>query len=157
MKQGNYMLTNKSRIKIDRSKIGYTKLADDTIILIRVAIFDIKEGELKPTGPDFRIGYNVSISAEATQSLKNKVKEKPFPPPDGSHIKNLEIWEIIDIIEHDIAREEGIYKAKDNRIYRIIVEIEPTIVARTLEYKDPLGNPIYYVRWSPKIVVKLER
>jgi len=97
---------------------------------------------LTPVGPDLGIVCNVMVSVRSPSDLCEQDKKKPLPPPDGSHLSRLNIWEIVDIVESKSAIEECIYKAEDGRSYAILLEIEPTIVARTLEYRDQVGNPI---------------
>ncbi len=140
---------------ITRGKIGHVKLSDETVISMRVTIADIREGMQKPVGPDLHIAHNIIIAADSPKPLKDKVIEKPSSPPDSSHIQNLEIWEIIDIIEFENAFDECQYTATDGHTYSVIIEIEPTIAARTLEYRDDLGNPVYYLRWGTKILTKM--
>jgi len=140
---------------IARSKIGYIKLSDETMISLRVVIVDIREGMQKPVGPDLHIAHTTLIKADSPQSLKEKVREKPLPPPTNIHLQNLEIWEIVDIIESENAFDECKYTATNGHTYRAIVEIEPTIAARTLEYRDDLGNPIYHLRLGTKILTKM--
>ena len=62
---------------------------------------------------------------------------------------------IIEIVEASPASETCEYVANDGRTYLIEVEVEPTIAARTLMYRDDRGNPIYLIRWSSKISVKV--
>ena len=45
--------------EIVQSKLGYIKLSDGSEITLRVSIFDIREGAMKPTGPDLEVGYDV--------------------------------------------------------------------------------------------------
>jgi len=139
-----------------RSKFGYAKLSDGTTISIRAIIIDINEVSLTPVGPDLGIAYNVMVSVRSPSDLRERVKEKPLPPSDGSHLSRLDIWEIVDIIESKGAVEECLYNAKNGKSYIVLLEIEPTIVARTLEYRDHMGNPIYYIRWSSRVVTKLK-
>ena len=137
------------------SKIGHVNLSDGTTILIRAIIADIVEGEMKPVGPDLQIGLQIISTVKAPEELRKKVQNKPLPPSDKSHLKNMEIWEIIKIIRKDDAVEECLYKASDGRTYKISVRIEVTIVARTLEYRDRGSNPIYHFRWFPCIKVSI--
>lgn len=145
-----------NKFKIIKTRVGLIKLSDGSSITTRVAITDIVEKEMKPVGPDLHIGFQISFLVDAPEELKQVVEHKPLPPADGSHIKNLKIWDIIQIIEKENAFEECLYKAKDGRTYRISVEVEVTIVARTLEYRDRFGNPIYHLRWSPYIRINLD-
>lgn len=143
--------------KVTRSEVGYLKLSDGAIIYIRVTITDLREGELKPTGPDFGIGFQIGITVHETpEGLRERVRGKPLPPADGSHRRNLDIWELVGITEKKPAREECVQRASDGRSYRIAVEIEPTIVARTLEYRDHNGHPIYFIRWSPRALIYVQ-
>jgi len=144
------------KFHVVRSEPGYVKLSDGSTIISRVMITNIREQAFKPTGPDFLVSYRVSFSVDAPDSLRDVVKTKPLPPPDASHISKLDIWEIVNITESKKSLEECLCKASDNREYIISAEIEATIIARTLEYKDEFGNPIYFVRWSPKVTIRLK-
>jgi len=77
---------------IARSKIGYIKLSDETVISLRVVIVDIREGMQKPVGPDLHIAHTTLIKADSPQSLKEKVREKPLPPPTNIHLQKLEYY-----------------------------------------------------------------
>ncbi|MHA1589561.1 MAG: hypothetical protein ACTSVA_03025 [Candidatus Njordarchaeales archaeon] len=115
---------------------------------MRVVIVDILEGEIKPVGPDLQIGYRVLLSVKSPKELKESVKDAPLPPRDGSYLRNLKIWEIINITEKKNAIERILYKASDERDYEISAEAEVTIVARTLKFRDMNFNPIYHLRWA---------
>ncbi|MCE4629291.1 MAG: hypothetical protein F7C82_03335, partial [Desulfurococcales archaeon] len=124
---------------------------------IRTTITNIQEGSLRPTGPDLRIGFNTSFTVNSPRELRDQVKDKPLPPRDGSHVSRLDIWEIVDVVREEKAYELALYDASDGREYEIHVQIEVTAVARTLEYRDQEGNPIYFIRWSPCIRVRLAK
>ena len=144
-----------STFTVAASKVGSIKLSDGSIIIVRVTVTDIVEKEVKPVGPDFGVSFQVSFTVKSPEELRQIVKSKPLPPADGSHISNLKIWDIVEIVEKSNAAEECLYKAKDGRMYKVSVEVEVTIVARTLEYRDASGNPIYYLRWVPYVKVSL--
>jgi len=145
------------KFRILRSNLGYAKLSDGALLGLRVAIFDVKEFESLPTGPRFLVGNVVQVSVlECPNEVKELVKSKPIGLP-GDALRRLEIWELLDITESAPATEECEYCAHDGRTYLIIVEVEPTIVARTLEYRDEFGNPIYHVRWSQRQVIRVKR
>jgi len=101
------------------------------------------------------IVYNVMVSVRSPSDLRERVKGRPLPPPDGSHLSKLNIWEIVDIIESKSAIEDAYTKQKTAEA--ILLEIEPTIVARALEYRDQVGNPIYHVMWSSRVITRLKR
>ncbi|MCD6094992.1 MAG: hypothetical protein J7J99_00330 [Thermoprotei archaeon] len=139
------------------SDVGYAKLSDGCVLSIRVAIVEIREGKVLPTGPEFFIGVAVRVYvASCPKDIKKLVKDKPQEFTEDT-LKRLDIWELVDIEDVQPAFEECEYRASDGRTYVIRVEIEPTIVARTLEYKDSFGNPVYYVRWSRKDIIKVKR
>jgi len=138
-----------------KSTIGFVKLEDKTLITIRVVIGFIEEIGYGPTGPDLDIAYSVYLFAFSPQELKTKMIDKPIPPPTGEHLRKKEIWEIIKIIEKKAAAEECIYKASDGKNYKVKLEINPAIAARTLEYRDKKGNPVYNIRWTPSLTIEL--
>lgn len=140
-----------SKFRIVKSEIGHIKLSDETTISLRIVIIDIREGISMPTGPDTFVKNTVFLSASSPHSLREKVKDKTQPPLDESHIQNIEIWEDQEIVEAKNTFEKCEYTAADDHTYNVIAEAEPTIVSRTLEYKDDYGNPIYHVRWSTKV------
>ena len=147
----------KSEFKIAKSDIGHIKLSDETIIYFRVVVINVREGIQRPTGPDFSIKHTVLFSTSSPPSIKEMVKEKTPPPLDGAYMENLEIWENQKIVEAKSAYEECEYVASDGHTYKVTAEMAPTIVARTLEYKDDDGNPIYHVRWGTKISTEIEK
>ena len=70
--------------KVIKSEAGHVRLSDGAVIIVRVTITELREGELKPTGLDFGIGFQVSISVHGTpDELRERVKGKPLPPADG--------------------------------------------------------------------------
>ena len=143
--------------EVIRSQMGYAKLADGTMIYLRLVITAIKEEARLPVGFNLAMGNQVTILAESPPQLKSKIRDKPQPPKQGEHLKNFDIWDLIDIVETKPALEEVRYKGSDNLTYRAAFEIEPTIASRTLEYKDENDNPLYYIRWSEKISTRIEK
>lgn len=142
--------------EIKESKIGELLLSDGAKIAIRLSIYDVTEERIKPVGPDVSIGQSITISV-IDSPYKEAVKNKPLPPEDGSHLTNLDIWEIIDIKSYTEAAEVVLFKASDGNTYEITVKIIPSIVARTLEYRDNKGYPIYFVRWFSCGLMRLIR
>jgi len=141
--------------EIKESELGYIVLSDESILLIRVVIFDIKEVDRIPTGLRFNIGHNVHVPViYSPESLKEIVKDRPIAIGD-EYVHNLEIWEFVDIIDYKKSKESCIYKGSDGLTYYISIEVEPTIVSRTLKYRDQFGHPIYFVRWGHKPIIKI--
>ncbi len=142
-----------NEFKVIRSEIGVLKLDDGTTAYLRVIITRIKEGGRLPTGLQLNIGHSVIIDVNSPDELKEVVKDKPIPMGD-EHEKRLDIWKKVNIRDVKPASEEVEYIGSDGVKYVIGIQIEPVFVVRTLEYRDNIGNPIYYIRWSPKTFVK---
>ena len=147
---------NTPLFEVIRNEPGYVKLSDGTILIIRVVITDIREIRREPTGLIFNVGHSVSVAAFSPESLKEIVKDKP-KPVGLDYLKKLDVWEFIDIVECKNSIDECLYYGSDGLTYRISIEIEPTIASRTLEFRDEFMNPVYFVRWSPKIITKIEK
>jgi len=150
------VVSNISKFEVLRNKPGYVVLSDKCELTVRVTITKIDELEKSPTGLSLGVGFNVVIAASAPSELRAIVSDKPVPK-DGEHLKNLKIWEFVDIVEVERAVEEVLYYGSDGLKYKVIVEVEPTIVSRTLEFRDNDGNPVYNVRWSPLVLVKIAK
>ena len=144
---------------IKRSVVGHCRVEDGTTIKLRVAINDIVEaaGPQSPTGVPIALNTSVTVSADSPQALKDMVADKPQFPAGGSEYQRREIWEIVEFAKVTNSSEEAEYKGSDGLRYLISVELEPTIVARSLAYKAEMGNPTYYVRWSDKTAIRLAR
>jgi len=72
------------KIRVARSEFGYARLSDGTTIYIRAIILDVNEVSLTPVGPDLGIVYNVMVSVRSPSDLRERVKGKSLPTPDGS-------------------------------------------------------------------------
>lgn len=146
-------------LQITSSKFGWAKLSDGTRLSYRVAILTVKTvpgTESRPIGPLFRVGTIAHVTVEyCPEELREKVKDKPPFKLEPSVLTNSELWEVVEVLEYEPARETCLYQARDGRVYSITTEIEPTIVARTLHFRDEYGNPVYFVRWARKDTVKL--
>ena len=141
--------------EVKRAKVGHALLEDGSELNIRVIINSIQEVSMLPVGPDLGIAQQVSIAIDSPDDLRSKVSMKPLQPLDNSHLKSLSIWENIKIVESVEALEEIQFIASDGKLYKVVLEVEPTIVSRTLEYRDNHNNPVYSVRWSNKVAMYL--
>jgi len=144
------------RFEVVKSVPGYIRLADGSSITIRLVVFDIEEVGWLPTGLQLGIGHTVVLSVSAPRDLRERVEDKPLPTSD-EHTRRKDIWEFVDILESSDAIEECVYTGSDGLKYRVRLRAFPTVVSRTLEYRDQRGNPIYFVRWGMETSVALER
>ena len=137
------------RLKFKDSRLGYVKVNDGSIIVLRVAIVDVRlREEASPFGAEFDVNATGGIAVYPSESALNEVKDKPVLEP-GKTVS--EGWIRVDIAERAPAYEEVIYS--DERIgrYLIRVEIEPIMVSKNTLFKTLQGLPLYVVRWVPKI------
>jgi len=143
--------------RVTSTHSGRARLSDGCRLGFRVAIVELREHEILPTGPQFLVGVAVRVYVESCpDSVRKLVEGKPAGLTQDA-IRRLDIWELVDLEEVEPAFEECEYKASDGRTYTIHVELEPTIAARTLEYRDPFGNPVYFVRWARKDAVRVKK
>jgi len=131
------------------NKEGIVKLADGATLKLKITIVDARESGFSPFG-----GVNIAVkviggiaTVSVPEEVKNKVSEKPIaplgpPPQDG--------WEIIDIVERIPAREE-IHVETSKGPFQVLVESEPTMASRNLNYRSDLGEPLYWLNWVNKI------
>ena len=137
------------RLRFRDSRLGYVKVNDGSIIILRVAVVDVRvREEASPFGAEFDINATGGIAVYPSESALDEVKDKPVLEP-GRTVS--EGWTRVDIVEKAPAYEEVIYS--DERIgrYLIKVEIEPIMVSKNTLFKTIQGLPLYVVRWVPKI------
>ncbi len=141
------------------SRFGWAKLSDGTRLGYRVVIVSVRalpDTEDRPIGPEFRIGIVTPVFIEeCPEELKDRVKDKPLFTRKPEVLMNPNLWETVDVVESESTVETCLYYARNGRVYSITIEVEPTIVVRTLQFRDEDGNPVYLVRWARKEVVKL--
>ena len=138
-----------ARIKVKRTKYGYIRLEDGTFIVQRVAIVDacpVKVGS--PFGVDFDLVVISGISPHPSEEVVEELKDKPILEP-GKQPPNT--WRRVKIQEKEPAVEEVEYFDEDVGKYLIRVEIEPLMVSLNTGMKTVKGEPLYVVRWAPKI------
>ncbi len=137
-------------MKVCSSKEGVIKLVDGAILKLRIAVVHAREAGFSPFA-----GVNIDVKAiggvatlGVPEELKEKVKDKPLMPPSPGLPKDG--WEIVDIKEQEPAMEEVIIDTSKGK-FLVRVVAEATMVARNLDYKSTLGEPIYWVSWVWKI------
>ena len=142
-------MTEKPRIKVKRVKHGRLKLEDGTVIVQRVAIVDARPVKVgSPFGVDFDLVVISGISPHPSKKVVEELKDKPMLEP-GKQPPNA--WRAVKIQEKEPALEEAEYFDEEVGRYRIRVEIEPLMASLNTGAKTVKGEPIYVVRWAPKI------
>ena len=138
-----------NRLRFRDSKLGYVKVSDGSVIILRVAVVDVRvREEASPFGVEFDVNATGGIAVYPSESALDEVRDKPVLEP-GKTVN--EGWTRVEIVEKGSAYEEIIYS--DERIgrYLIRVEIEPIMVSKNTMFKNIQGLPLYVVRWVPKI------
>jgi len=138
-----------SRIRIRNVELGHGKLADGTVIVLRVAIVDVRPIRVgSPFGVEFEVSFTTGISAYPSQKVLEDFKDKQVLMPR----ENLpDSWQQLGIVDKKSAVEEVEFNDEKLGKYIIRVEIEPLMAAVNTEKKSIKGEPIYAVRWAPKI------
>jgi len=142
------------RVQLDFQKIelGFVKTNDDSLILVRVAVIDVKPtGKTGPFGPEFSVDFVVGISVRPSERAKEEIRDKPTIDPSKPVEEG---WMLIEILDKRYAYEEITYRAEDLGDFMIRVEVEPIMAAKNTLYKLPDNTPLYVVRWVPKVLSK---
>ena len=138
-----------SRIRIRNVELGLGRVADGTVIVLRVAIVDMRPIRVgSPFGVEFEVSFTTGISAYPSQKVLEDFKDKQVLMPR----ENLpDSWQQLGIVDKKSAVEEVEFNDEKLGKYIIRVEIEPLMAAVNTEKKSIKGEPIYAVRWAPKI------
>lgn len=137
------------RLKFKESMLGYVKVSDGSVIIIRVAIVDVRvREEVSPFGIEFDVNATGGIAVYPSEDVLKEVRDKPAIEP-GKTVNDG--WAQVGIVEGTPAYEEAVYHEENEGRYLIRVEIEPIMVSKNTLYKTPQGTPLYVVRWVPKI------
>jgi len=138
-----------NKLKLKDSRLGYVKVNDGSVVILRVAIVDARiREEASPFGVDFDVDATVGMSVYPSDVALSEVKDKPVLEP-GKSIG--EGWMRVEITEKLPAYEEAIYEDDKNGRYLIRAEIEPLMVSKNTQFKSFQGLPLYAVRWVPKV------
>jgi len=138
-----------AKIKIRNVELGYSKLEDGTFIISRVAIVDVRPIQVRsPFGVEFEVSFTTGISAHPSKEALNLLKEKGVLMPGETPPNH---WKQLEIREKKPAVEEVEFNDPELGKYIIRVEIEPLMASVNVEKKNIRGEPIYVVRWSPKV------
>jgi hypothetical protein len=137
------------RLRFRGGRLGYVRVSDGSVVVLRVAIVDARpRGEASPFGVEFEVNATGGIAVYPSEEVLREVRDKPVVEPgrlpqDG--------WEMVDIVEKSPAYEEALYSDEVVGSYLVRVEIEPLMVSRNTLYRNPQGQPLYVVRWVPKV------
>ena len=130
------------------SREGIIKLADETVLVLKIDVVDVREFGFSPFG-----GVNIIVkpiggvaTKEVPAELKQQVSDKPLMPSTTPE----EGWELIEIKEQTEAVCERIVDtSKGKFIVRIRAEV--LMVARNSLYKTITGEPNYHATWIYKV------
>ena len=147
-------LAFRSPFRVKNIQFGYAKLEDGSIIIQRVAVVDVRVVRDKsPFGVDFEVIFTTGVAVRASENviklLENKKVLLPGESPPDS-------WKVVKIVESAPAVEEVLFEDKRIGKYLIRVEIEPIMASFNVEVKTFRGDPLYVVKWAPKVVWKKE-
>lgn len=134
--------------------IGRVKVSDGTILKFKILVVDVREAGFSPFGGvnfDVKVVGGVAVES-IPEDVKKLVIDKPLSPPEPPK----EGWEVIDIVEQQPAEAwEIVQSSRGEFLVRVIGEA--VMVARNVEYRTPLNEPIYWVSWIYKISWKLKK
>lgn len=137
------------KLKFKDSKLGYVKVGDGSVIILRVAIVDVRvREEASPFGVEFEVNATGGVAVYPSEAALKEVSDKPVIEP-GAIVK--EGWIQVDMFEKALAYEEAVYHDEKVGKYLVRVEIEPIMVSKNTLYRTIQGIPWYVVRWVPKI------
>jgi hypothetical protein len=143
----------KGHLDFQKVGLGYVKTDDGSLIIVRVAIIDVKPtGRRGPFGLEFNVDFTVGVAVRPSTKVREEIKDKPLVEP-GKTVE--EGWIEVEILEKSNAYEEVIYREEAMGEYSIRIEVEPLMVARNTLYKVSDDIPYYTVRWAPKVLYKL--
>lgn len=137
-------------LRIRETSIGTIILEDCSQILYRVILSQILPIKT-PVGVEPRLSFNVIVlNVWSPEEIRRKIVPKQIIIP--TQLSDLK-WEEVKVssIEKAYEKVELIY---DNVEIDITLETEPEYIVRTLEASDPLGNPIYYIKWRTRITIR---
>jgi len=131
------------------SKPGIIRLADGSVLILRVAVVGVKHAGFSPFGG---VNFTVKttggvIAISIPEELRERVRDKPFSPLDKLPQDG---WELVDVQEQEPA-QEVVEVDIDNKRYVVEVLGEATMVSRNMYYRADSDEPLYWVSWSVKI------
>ncbi len=140
--------------KVLSEEWGRFLLVDGTELGLRLVVSDIglDSKTLDRPLPNLSLSSSLLMRVRSPQELRERVREKPEISRDlrPEQIPDLEIIGIERIEARPVSRYVIYYRDRE-----IVIEVEPHIsaIARTLSYRDRIGNPLYIVWWDPALRV----
>jgi hypothetical protein len=134
--------------------IGRIKVSDGTVLKFKILVVDVREAGFSPfDGVNFDVKVVGGVAVESIpEDIKKLVIDKPLTPPELPK----EGWEVIDIVEQQPAEAwEIVQGSRGEFLVRVIAEA--VMVARNIQYRTPLNEPVYWVSWVYKISWRLKR
>lgn len=139
-----------SKIRVVRVELGFSRLEDGTLITHRVAVADVRVAQLEsPFGVEFEVSFTTGISAHPPREVLEAFKDKRVLAPGE---KPPDSWRQLEIKEKKPAVEEVEFEDSKLGKYLITVEIEPVMASVNTEVRTVRGEPLYVVRWAPKVM-----
>ena len=130
-------------------KRGRIKLSDDSEIIHRVAIVDVRPTKIGgPFEVEFGIDIITGISVYPSNNVLLELKDARIlapgetPPDDG--------WKSLEIVTKESSIEEVTCKVNDIGEFLIKVEIEPVMASINKKVKTINKEPFYVVKWIPR-------
>jgi len=140
------------QVKVLNAKLGYVKLPDGTLLVLRVAVVDVRVAHMEsPFGVEFEVSFTTGVAAYPSEKALEEFRDKRILAPGE---KPPSSWCQLEITSRDPAVEEVEYTDSKLGRYSIRVEIEPIMVSVNTEVRNVRGEPYYVVRWIPKITWK---
>lgn len=137
------------RIEVTKVVLGFSRLEDGTLIIHRVAIVDVRTARTEsPFGAEFEINFTTGISAYPSKKVLEEFKDKRVLAPGE---KPPDSWRQLEIKEKKPAVEEVEFEDSELGKYLIAVEVEPVMASVNTEVRTIRGEPLYVVRWAPKV------
>lgn len=140
---------SRGSFRVKDVQFGYIELKDGSIIIQRVAVVDVRVLTTKsPFGVEFDVSITTGIAVRASDSVSKLLENKRILSPGE---KPPDAWKTVDIVKSVPAVEEVLFEDEQIGKYLIRIEIEPIMVSLNLEVKTLRGEPLYAVRWVPKV------
>jgi len=141
---------NIPRVRVVNVELGYSRLADGTFIVHRVAVVDVRVVHAESLfGVEFDVGFTTGISAYPSERVLEEFRDKHILVPGE---KPPQSWRQLEIVDKKSAFEEVEFMDDKLGKYIIRVEIEPVMASINTEVRNIRGEPLYVVRWSPKVM-----
>ena len=131
-----------------QSREGFIKLADKTILKLKIGVVDLREAGFSPFG-----GVNIivkPIGGIATKNVPSQLKELVRGKPPMPSVEPQEGWELIKIEQQEEAIHEELAETTKGK-FIVKIRAEVLMVARNVLYKTITDEPVYRAIWVYKV------